>query len=95
MTDLGFFRLTGNRYQTTIPSQVSGSEIEATLLRLTATEDEQCFLHPEHLVTSLSKTDAQEWQLRLVRCLGYNGQTVPFSWEEFRKTPAALPSRQP
>jgi len=60
MTDLGFFRRTGDRYQMTIPKGISGSRIQAALLRLAATED-------EHLVTCLSKPEVQEWQLRLER----------------------------
>ncbi len=67
MTDLGFFRRTGDRYQMTIPKGISGSRVQAALLRLAATEDEEHLLHPEHLVTCLSKPDVQEWQLRLER----------------------------
>jgi hypothetical protein len=67
MADLGFFRRTGDRYQMTIPKGISGSRIQAALVRLAATEDEECFLHPEHLVTCLSTPDVQEWQLRLER----------------------------
>ena len=67
MAELGFFRLTGNRYQMTIPQAILGSRIEVALLRLAATEDVEYFLHPEHLVECLSRPDAQEWQLRLER----------------------------
>ncbi len=67
MAVLGFFRLTGHRYQMTIPKDISGTKIEAALLRLAGTEDEEYFLHPEHLVTHLDKPDAQKWQLRLER----------------------------
>jgi len=67
MTELGFFRLSGDRYQMTIPQEVSGSRIESALLRLAATEDEGYFLHPEHLVTCLTKLEARKWQLRLER----------------------------
>ena len=67
MAELGFFRLTGNRYQMTIPREVTGSRIESALLRLAATEDVEYFLHPEELVTCLTKPEAQKWQLRLER----------------------------
>jgi hypothetical protein len=67
MAQIGFFRLTGDRYQMTIPQEVSGSRIEAALLRLAATEDEESFLHPEHLVTCLSEADAKTWKHRLER----------------------------
>jgi hypothetical protein len=65
MADLGFFRLTGDRYQMTIPQAISGSRIEAALLRLAATEDQEYLLHPERLVSCLSKLHAENWQLRL------------------------------
>ena len=67
MADLGFFCLTGDRYQMTLPKEISGLKIEAALLRVAATEDEENYLHPEHLVTCLSKTDIENWQLRLER----------------------------
>ncbi|MGX9431969.1 MULTISPECIES: hypothetical protein [Bradyrhizobium] len=65
MAELGFFCLTGDRYQMTVPQAIIGSKIEAALLRLAATEDQQYYLHPEQLVTCLGKQDAQNWQLRL------------------------------
>jgi hypothetical protein len=67
MAELGFFCLTGDRYQMTVPQSIIGSKIEAALLRLAATEDQQHYLHPEQLVTCLGKQDAQNWQLRLER----------------------------
>jgi hypothetical protein len=67
MAQIGFFRLTGERYQMTIPQAISGSAIKAALLRLASTEDQQYYLHPEQLVTCLGKPDAQNWQLRLER----------------------------
>jgi hypothetical protein len=70
MAELGFFCLTGNRYQMTIPRTISGSSIEAALLRLAAAEDQNYFLHPEHLVTCLTEPEAKAWQLRL-ECLSW------------------------
>jgi hypothetical protein len=67
LAELGFFRLTGDRYQMTIPQEVSGQRIEAALLRLAATEDEKYFLHPEHLVSCLTRPEAQNWLRRLNR----------------------------
>jgi hypothetical protein len=67
MAELGFFRQTGDRYQMTIPQAISGSKIEVALIRLAATEDQEYFLHPEHLVTCLSRPEAEAWQLRLKR----------------------------
>jgi hypothetical protein len=59
MTELGFFSPTENRYQMTIPKDISGLKIEAALLRLAATEDADSYLHPESLVNWLPKTEAQ------------------------------------
>jgi hypothetical protein len=67
MAELGFFRLTGDRYQMTIPQEISGAMIETALLKLADTEDEECYLHPEHFVSCLEKTDADRWQRRLER----------------------------
>ena len=61
MAGLGFFRQTGERYQMTLPQQINGPMIEDALLRLAATEDEEYYLHPEHLVSCLTKADAHKW----------------------------------
>jgi hypothetical protein len=65
MAELGFFRLTGDRYQMTHPDAISGLKIETALLRLAATEDDEDFLHPEHLVNGLSRVEAERWSARL------------------------------
>jgi hypothetical protein len=67
MAGVGFFRLTGERYQMTIPEEISGSTIEAVLLELAATEDSEYYLHPERLVYCVSKDHAQSWCSRLER----------------------------
>jgi hypothetical protein len=67
MTEIGFFRLTGDRYQMTLPQALSGLDIEAALLKLAATEDQGYYLHPERFVRCLSKADAETWQGRLER----------------------------
>jgi hypothetical protein len=67
MAELGFFSLTGERYQMTLPKVASGPNIEVALLRLAGTEDQDFYLHPEHLVTCLSKPAVLEWQRRLER----------------------------
>jgi hypothetical protein len=64
MADLGFFRLTGERYQMTVPYEITGSRIEAALLKLAATE-ERYSMHPEHLVHCVTESYAQAWQSRL------------------------------
>jgi hypothetical protein len=67
MAEIGFFHRTGNRYQMSVPEDISGSTIEAALLRLAATKDEQEFLHPEQIITCLSKHEIESWQSRLER----------------------------
>jgi hypothetical protein len=79
MADLGFFRLNGNRYQMTIPNEITGSKVEAALLRLAATEDHEYFLYPEHLLQSLSKADAHSLKRLLIKAslphtVGYGRQ---------------------
>ncbi|MCS3726189.1 hypothetical protein [Bradyrhizobium betae] len=64
MADLGFFRLTGERYQMTLPSSASGSAIEAALLKLAATEH-RFSLHPENMIHWITKYDAHTWHARL------------------------------
>ncbi|MCA1470333.1 hypothetical protein I6F09_20810 [Bradyrhizobium sp. IC3195] len=64
MADLGFFFLTGERYQMTIPYGASGSAIEASLLKLAATE-RGFALHPEQMIHCISETDATTWHSRL------------------------------
>src|SRR5258705_11096912 len=67
MAEIGFFSQTGDRYQMTVPKEVSHTKIKTALLRLAATEDDSQFLHPEHLVHCLDERDTKEWQLRLER----------------------------
>jgi hypothetical protein len=67
MAELGFFRLTGDRYQMTQPEPVSGSKIETALLRLASTEDDRYFIHPEYLVSFMSKLYAEKWKTKLER----------------------------
>ena len=66
MAELGFFSPTGNRYQMTIPQDISGLKIGAALLRLASTE--KCYsMHPEYIVNWLPKTEAEAWSYRLKR----------------------------
>jgi hypothetical protein len=67
MAGLGFFRQTGERYQMTLPQEINGQMIEEALLKLAATEDEEDYLHPEDLVSCLTKTRAHMWQDLLER----------------------------
>jgi len=65
MVDVGFFTLTGDRYQMTIPKSLRIRTIKKSLLMLAATEDRECYLHPEWLVTTLTNKAASGWEHRL------------------------------
>jgi len=70
MAELGFFSPTGDRYQMTIPQDISGLKIEAALLRLASTEDDEYHFYPEFLVWGhfLPKDVAEVWSHRL-KCM--------------------------
>jgi hypothetical protein len=65
MAGMGFFVLTGERYQMVIPPQLNMKRVKITALKLAETEDEDFFLHPEYLVASVPYSQAKEWQARL------------------------------
>jgi hypothetical protein len=67
MVAAGFFQLTGDRYQMTIPKKLKVSKIREALLQLAATEDKDYYLHPEKFVHVISHSDAMEWRRRLSR----------------------------
>jgi hypothetical protein len=67
MVAAGFFQLTGDRYQMTVPKNLKVSKIREALLQLAATEDEDYYLHPEKFVHVISHFDAMEWRKRLSR----------------------------
>jgi hypothetical protein len=68
MADIGFFTLTGNRYQMTVPNDLKIDRIKEALLRLAATEDAEDYsLHPEWLLTTMTKQEASDEKLRLDR----------------------------
>jgi hypothetical protein len=65
MMEAGFFQLTGNRYQMTVPKKLKISKIKDALLQLAATEDKDHYLHPEKFVHVMSYSNAMEWRMRL------------------------------
>jgi hypothetical protein len=65
MLEMGFFALTGERYQMIIPTQLNIERVKMAALKLALTEDEEYYLHPEHLVASMSYIQARNWQSRL------------------------------
>lgn len=65
MADVGFFTQTGDRYQMTIPKTLRIKTIRDSLLKLAATEDAHCYLHPEWLLATMTDQAASDWQGRL------------------------------
>ena len=67
MAELGYFTKTGNRFQMTVPRDISSDELKEALLHLADTEDEDFVLHPEQLVQCMDRCDVLDWQARLNR----------------------------
>jgi hypothetical protein len=66
MADMGFFTLTGDRYQMTLPTNLDITAIKKAHLRLAETEDEDWIHHPERLVVAMPSSRARMYQ-RLLR----------------------------
>lgn len=65
MVEMGFFVLTGQRYQMVIPSRLTMRKVKKAALKLAQTEDDEYELHPEYLVATMSYAEAKAWQARL------------------------------
>jgi hypothetical protein len=65
MVEMGFFVLTGQRYQMAIPVQLDMERVKRAALKFAQTEDDDCYLHPEHLVATMPCEESKEWQKRL------------------------------
>jgi hypothetical protein len=65
MAEMGFFVLTGQRYQMVIPTRLNMDKVKRAALKFAQTEDEDCYLHPEHLVATMPYAEAAAWQHRL------------------------------
>jgi hypothetical protein len=65
MAAMGFFALTGERYQMVVPTRLDTAIVKDAVLKLARTEDGDYFLHPEHLLTTLPRAAAKIWQERL------------------------------
>lgn len=65
MSELGFFTLTGDRYQITVPRGLTPDSIKLALGRLAETEDSDFVLHQELIVHTISFEAAQQWGNRL------------------------------
>jgi hypothetical protein len=65
MKALGFFSLTDQRYQMTMPSGVTQEDIYKAVHRLTEMHDGNGCLCPEELLVSMEPQEAKEWAVRL------------------------------
>ena len=65
MAQIGFFELTGKRYQMVIPQSLDICALKNALKRLAATEDSDFYLHPEDLIVTTDFREAKAWQRRL------------------------------
>jgi hypothetical protein len=69
MAEMGFFTLTGDRYQMTLPTNLDIVTVKKAHLKLADTEDKH-WIHPERLFVAMPKPRAQMYQ----RLLGKIGQ---------------------
>ena len=67
MVEMGFFVLTGQRYQMVIPAQLTMDVVKRAALKFAKTEqpEEPGYLHPEYLVSTMPYDEAKAWQARL------------------------------
>jgi hypothetical protein len=62
MVEMGFFVLTGQRYQMAVPAPLDITKIKRATLKFAETEDENYYLHPEYLVATMPYAEAKAWQ---------------------------------
>ena len=67
MVEMGFFTLTGDRYQTTLPRNLDMDSVKQAHLKLAGTEDED-WIHPERLCVDVPYSHAATYQ-RLLRTM--------------------------
>jgi hypothetical protein len=69
MAEMGFFTLTGSRYQMTLPANLRTDKVKQAHLKLAATDDEE-WIHPERLIVAMPWSEAKNYQ----RLLGQMNQ---------------------
>jgi hypothetical protein len=65
MLALGFFRLTGQRYQMTMPPRLTLEHVKEAALTVARTEDGENGLRTQALITTMPVSEARVWQKRL------------------------------
>jgi len=61
MVEMGFFTLTGDRYQMTLPTELNMDGVKRAHVKLARKEDED-WIHPERLVVDMPRARAMEFQ---------------------------------
>src|SRR5262249_23143367 len=61
MADMGFFTLTGDHYQMTLPQKLDLDTVKQAHLKLARTEDEE-WIHPEWFLTDLPYSQVKRYQ---------------------------------
>src|SRR5262249_6181301 len=61
MAEMGFFTLTGDRYQMTLPTKLGMDQVKQAHIKLARTEDED-WIHPERLVVDIPHARATKFQ---------------------------------
>jgi len=65
LAEMGFFVLTGTRYQMVMPKSITPEGAAAAIERLLSTEDEDGILHHEYIIKCMPRFEAEQWQRRL------------------------------
>jgi hypothetical protein len=65
MVQMGFFSLTGQRYQMVIPKELTRNTVRKAAVKLAQTEDAEYYLHPERLLVAMPYEETKAWQQRL------------------------------
>lgn len=65
MIEMGFCARSGHWYKMTIPRDLTVTIVKAAVLRYCQTEDLECYLHPEYLLTTMCLAEAKVLQRRL------------------------------
>ena len=64
MVQMGFFILTGDRYQMVLPQNLDMERVKQAHLKLAATDDED-WIHPERLIVAMPNARATQFQCLL------------------------------
>ena len=84
MAAAGFFSRTGQHYQMTVPDALTTETIARAMLQLAATEDNDYYLHPESILTTMTKAEA----CRAVRSIKWPDRTQLTTWSDSDASPA-------